>query len=135
MLQPDKFDQIVPHMKGQLAIGYPRKVIVQRNIDELRQKKIPLMTAVSVRFVPPMDFATDCDQVMSWLTNRLIAFKEAGFKMIELCAEMRQVKFDRESKDEPIWEPFWSGLVVHPERKDPRTVVANCVAYQAQKPN
>ena len=129
MLQPNKFDQIIPHFKGQLTRGYPRKVVVQQTIDELREQKIPLFNAWSIRFEVPLDMAVDCDQAIGWIKNRLMDYKDAGFKLIELSAEIRETKRDRESKDPGTWEPYWSGMVVHPQSKDPRKTVKNCVHY------
>lgn len=129
MLQPDKLDCVVPHLNGKLLRGFPRRVIVHQAIGELREKKIPLFNSWSIRFDVPMDMAIDCDEAMKWITNRLLDFKDAGFKCIEISAEIREVKRNRESKDEPTWEPFWSGMFVHPEGKDPRKVVQKCIHY------
>ena len=130
MLQLHKLDQVIPHMNGQLTKGYPRKIVVQQNIDELREKGVSLLCAWSVRFEVPMDMSCDCDKTMAWLTNRFIEYKSAGFKLIELSAELRETKRDRDSKEVGTWEPYWTGMFVHPQRKDPRTVVKDCRHYQ-----
>jgi hypothetical protein len=131
MLQFNKLDVVIPHMNGELCKGYPRQIVLQRNIDELREAGVSMLCGTSVRFAPPVDMILDCDQVMSWLTNRLIAFKEAGFRLIELSAELRQVKLDISSKDEPAWDAFWSGTFIHAKGKDPRGLVKDCVHYSA----
>lgn len=130
MLQRDKLDQVIGHFQGNLTKGYPRHVVVQRNIDELREKGVSLLCAWSIRFEVPLDMACNCEEAMSWITNRLHDYREAGFKLIEISAEIRPFKKDRDSKDDPTWEPYWSGTFVHPERKDPRKTVKNCVHYQ-----
>jgi hypothetical protein len=129
MLQGNKLDQVIGHFQGKLTKGYPRRVVVHKTIDELRAAKIPLFNAWSVRFDIPLDMAMDCEQAMRFIQNRLITFKDAGFKLIELSAEIRPTKLNRDSKDNAIDEPFWSGMFVHRERKDPRKVVKNCLPY------
>lgn len=133
MLQPSKFDQVVPHLSGKLTKGYPRRVIAQQTIDELRDAKVNMTAAWSIRFEVPLDMACDCDQAFAWITNRLHTFRAAGFRVLEVSAEMREVKENRESKDDPRWEPYWSAMLVHPDRLDPRQHVKDCLHY-SQKP-
>lgn len=133
MLQPSKFDVVVPHFNGQLVKGYPRHVVAQQTIDELRETKVSMLAAWSVRLQVPLDMACDCEKAFGWITNRLHEFRAQGFRVMEMSAEMREVKEERESKDEARWEPFWTAMVIHPERKDPRELIKDCLHY-SQKP-
>lgn len=129
MLQPSTTDKVVHHFEGKLLKGEPRRVISDKTIDELRAAGVSMQAAWSMRFVVPVDIAEDCQQAISWITTRLMKLREAGFRTMEISGEMREVKLDRESKDPPRWEAYWSAMLVHPEGKDPRKLIKQVVNY------
>lgn len=124
----DKFEKqnLLAHFSGELRKGYPRQVFDEKLIAELRADKVAVSQAWVIRIEVPVDMSIDCDHAMSWIQARVFNFVEAGFWHIGTQAAIQQTKVN----GVPASEPFWFIHVIHPEYKDPRDVVKNCVHYQ-----
>lgn len=123
----DKLEKknILAHFSGELKKGQPRRVFNDKLIHELMEKKVMLSQAWSIKMEVPVDMSVDCDKAMAWVQTRIHRFVDKGYFHIGTEAALKETT----TEGRKSVEPFWFIHVIHPEYKDPRELVQDCVDY------